>query len=58
MPSTGGEYHQGVGTTSTTRLYASSVAIVSGLYAISSSAVAMMPAPMMIEVSAALGIGG
>jgi len=53
-----GEYHQRVGATSTTRLFASSIAIVSGLYAISSSAVAMMRAPMMTEVSAALGIGG
>jgi hypothetical protein len=45
-------------TTSTTRLYASSIAIVSGLYAIGSSMVAILRAPMIIDASAALGIGG
>jgi len=45
-----------VGTDSATRLYASSIAIVSGLYAIGSSAGALMSQPMMTD--AAPGIGG
>ena len=43
-------------TDSATRLYASSIAIVSGLYAIGSSAGALMSQPMMTD--AGLGIGG
>jgi hypothetical protein len=45
-------------TSSSTRLYASSIAIVSGLYAIGLATVAMMQAPMMTDVSATLGVGG
>lgn len=45
-----------VGTHSPTRLYGSSIAIVSGLYSIGSAGGTMMSAPMM--PGAALGIGG
>lgn len=45
-----------MGTDSATRLYASSIAIVSGLYSIGSAAGTMMSTPMMTD--AALGIGG
>lgn len=43
-------------TDSATRLYASSIAIVSGLYSIGSAAGMMMSTPMMTDM--ALGIGG
>lgn len=45
-----------VGTDSPTRLYGSSIAIVSGLYSIGSAGGTMMSSPMMTD--AALGIGG
>lgn len=45
-----------MGTGSATRLYASSIAIVSGLYSIGPAAWPMMSTPMMTD--AALGIGG
>ncbi|MDQ4035760.1 MAG: hypothetical protein M3153_07500 [Chloroflexota bacterium] len=45
-------------TISTTRPYASSIAIVSGAYAVGSATVAMMRAPAMSELPAALSIGG
>jgi len=47
-----------VGRTSDTRLYASSIAIVSGVYAIGSVALDLAAAPMMTDVTATLGIGG
>lgn len=43
---------------STTRLYASSIAIVSGLYSMLSSLDAAMGTPMMMDLNATLGIGG
>lgn len=45
-----------MGTDSATRLYASSIAIVSGLYSIGSAAGTMMSTPMMTDAS--LGFGG
>ena len=47
-----------MGRTSDTRLYASSIAIVSGVYAIGSVALDLAAAPMMTDVTATLGIGG
>jgi hypothetical protein len=47
-----------VGRLSATTLYASSIAIVSGAYAISSPLVATMRAPTMTDLQDALGIGG
>lgn len=43
---------------SATRLYASSIAIVSGIYAIGSALLAVVGAPMRTDPDAALGIGG
>ncbi len=47
-----------MGRISDTRLYASSIAIVSGVYAIGSVALDLAAAPMMTDVTATLGIGG
>lgn len=47
-----------MGRTSDTRLYAGSIAIVSGVYAIGSVALDLTAAPMMTDVTATLGIGG
>lgn len=47
-----------MGKTSDTRLYASSIAIVSGVYAIGSVVLDLAAAPMMTDVTATLGIGG
>lgn len=41
-----------------TRLYASSIAIVSGLYAVARSVAGMAAMPMMGEMDAGIGIGG
>lgn len=47
-----------MGRTSDTRLYASSIAIVSGVYAIGSVVLDLAAAPMMTDMTATLGIGG
>lgn len=46
-----------MGTSPATRLYASSIAIVSGIYAIGSSASALGRTPMMSEMDAGVGLG-
>ena len=46
-----------MGTSPATRLYASSIAIVSGIYAIGSSASALSRTPMMSEMDAGVGLG-